>query len=348
MTRVKLLYVNRMRDRHGKVRFYFRRDGKRTPLPGLPGSAEFMAAYQAALGGKSPPVAAKRDAAGTISAVIASWYGSIQFKHYKAGTQRTYRYDAERFRRKHGHRLVADLRPEKVETMMNAMAETPAAANKLRQFLRQLMQHAVKSMKLIAADENPMRDVERLKSRNPEGFPQWEAEHIAQFRAHWPVGSKPRLALELLLCTAARRSDAVRLGPQDIRDGAIYFRAQKTGGRVGVPISAELQEALDAMPVRPIRSFLATQYGKPFSGGGFYNWFTERAREAGVPKGLGVHGLRKSAACHLAEQGFSVPEIAALGGWKTLALVQHYIRGVDQARMLKNAMARQARMRSGP
>jgi integrase len=230
--------------------------------------------------------------------------------------------------------------------MMDAMAETPAAANKLRQLLRQLMKHAVRT-KLITADKNPMREVGRLKSRNPEGFPQWEAEHLDLFRAHWPVGSKPRLALELLLCTAARRSDAVRLGPQDIRDGAIHFRAQKTGDRLGVPIGAELQEALDAMPVRPIRSFLATQYGKPFTGGGFYNWFTERAREAGVPKGLGVHGLRKSAACHLAEQGFSVPEIAALGGWKTLAVVQHYIRGVDQARMLKNAMARQARMQSG-
>ena len=193
-----------------------------------------------------------------------------------------------------------------------------------------------------------MRDVERLKSNNPDGFPQWEAEHLDRFRAHWPVGSKPRLALELLVCTAARRSDAVRLRPQDIRDGAVWIKAQKTGEPVGVPVSPELQEALDAMPVRPLHAILATAYGKPFTGGGFYNWFVERAREAGVPKGLSVHGLRKSAACHLAEQGFTVPEIAALGGWKTLALVQHYIRGVDRVRMLKNAMARQARMQTGP
>ena len=37
-------------------------------------------------------------------------------------------------------------------------------------------------------------------------------------------------------------------------------------------------------------------------------------------------------------------EITALGGWRTFALVQHCVRGVDKARMLKNAMARQARM----
>jgi len=56
MTRLKLRYVNEYRDRHGKIRRYFRRKGRRSiPLPGLPGSIEFMAAYQAALGIVSPP-----------------------------------------------------------------------------------------------------------------------------------------------------------------------------------------------------------------------------------------------------------------------------------------------------
>jgi hypothetical protein len=45
MTRLKLKYVNEYRDRHGKLRRYFRRPGARAiPLPGLPGSIEFMAA----------------------------------------------------------------------------------------------------------------------------------------------------------------------------------------------------------------------------------------------------------------------------------------------------------------
>jgi hypothetical protein len=47
MTRIKLKYVNEYIDRHGKVRRYFRRPGSRAiPLPGLPGSIEFIAAYQ--------------------------------------------------------------------------------------------------------------------------------------------------------------------------------------------------------------------------------------------------------------------------------------------------------------
>ena len=56
MTRIRLKYVNEYRDRHGRVRRYFRRRrGRSIPLPGLPGSIEFMAAYQAALAVVLPP-----------------------------------------------------------------------------------------------------------------------------------------------------------------------------------------------------------------------------------------------------------------------------------------------------
>ena len=52
MTRIRLPYINEFRDRHGKIRRYLRQPGcKAVPLPGLAGSAEFMAAYQAALSG---------------------------------------------------------------------------------------------------------------------------------------------------------------------------------------------------------------------------------------------------------------------------------------------------------
>ena len=75
MTRLKLRYVNEYRDRHGKVRRYFRRPGQRAiPLPGLPGSIEFMAAYQAALAIVAPPPPSpKHVIAGSLAAVTAAW-----------------------------------------------------------------------------------------------------------------------------------------------------------------------------------------------------------------------------------------------------------------------------------
>jgi hypothetical protein len=58
MSKIKLSYVQTYRDCRGKVRHYVRRRGKpNVPLPGLPGSPEFMAAYQSAIAsdGHAPP-----------------------------------------------------------------------------------------------------------------------------------------------------------------------------------------------------------------------------------------------------------------------------------------------------
>ena len=57
MTRLRLEYVHEYRDRHGKLRRYVRRPGsQRVPLPGLPGSPEFMHTYQEAISGPAPLV----------------------------------------------------------------------------------------------------------------------------------------------------------------------------------------------------------------------------------------------------------------------------------------------------
>jgi hypothetical protein len=61
---IRLKYVQAFRDRMGRMRYYFRRHGIRTALPGLPGSDEFMAVYAAQLEGtcKARRAAAKSSA----------------------------------------------------------------------------------------------------------------------------------------------------------------------------------------------------------------------------------------------------------------------------------------------
>jgi hypothetical protein len=77
MTRLRLQFIHEFRDRHGKIRRYFRRPGcKAIPLPGLPGSSEFMTAYHAALGGMAVPqkqIGTARTIAGTVQALVAAY-----------------------------------------------------------------------------------------------------------------------------------------------------------------------------------------------------------------------------------------------------------------------------------
>jgi hypothetical protein len=161
MTRIKLAYVHQFTDRHGKARHYFRRPGyKRTSLPGLPGSAEFMAAYAAALD-QTPKreVAAGRTVAGTINSVAVGYLGCAVFHNLAPISRRHYRGIIERIRREHGDKRVALLERRHVVRMLDAKATTPAAARGFLLCLRALIQYAI--------DIGLREDFRRLEYESP-------------------------------------------------------------------------------------------------------------------------------------------------------------------------------------
>src|SRR5687768_6017093 len=100
-------------DRHGKLRWRFRRSGQKdTPLPsGGPGSPGFREAYEAAVAGSTPAIiGVSRSAPGTFSALIRDYYAKSNFKTMEASTRSDTRRILEAFRAEHGQRQVAHLR----------------------------------------------------------------------------------------------------------------------------------------------------------------------------------------------------------------------------------------------
>jgi integrase len=329
-------YVHGFLDRHGKTRFYFRRSGfKQVALPGLPWSPEFMGAYQAALADTPPlEIGASRTVAGTVNAVVIGYFGSAAFQNLAPASQRQYRGILERLRREHGDKRIATLERRNVVALLNAKTATPAAARDLLYCLRVLVRYAID---IGLRDNDPTAGIKIPKSKT-EGFQTWSEEDIATFEAHYPIGSKPRLALELLLQSAQRRADVVRLGPQHIRGGVLSIRQQKTGKTLAIPVSPALAAALYATPSEHL-TFLTTEDGKPFEPMAFTKWFRRCCDAAGL-SGCSAHGLRKAACRRLAEAGCSANEIAAMSGHASLREVERYTRAADQARMARNAMFR--------
>ena len=84
MPRKRPPYVELWRDRHGKVRAYYRRDhGPRIALPNSIGSIEFNRAYQDALAGRlSDPTLARPAVAaqGTLEALVRSYVQSREYR----------------------------------------------------------------------------------------------------------------------------------------------------------------------------------------------------------------------------------------------------------------------------
>jgi integrase len=282
MASLLLKFVQSFVDRHGHPRFYFRRSGfKRVALPGLPGSPEFMAAYQAALDGVTAPkaeIGATRTVAGTMHWLISAYLSSSPFTALTPETQRTRRNILENVREADGDKRIFHtvngkcvmlLARHHLQTIINKKANTPFAQRNLFNTLRAMFKWAVSEGKL---SDDPSVGVARQRIKNTtEGYRTWTDAEMDQFIARHPIGTKPYLAFVLLRDTGVRRGDAVRLGRQHIRHGLLPKQPHgylcivqgKTGTLVEVPVTDALQAAIDAMPSNHL-TFLTTSQGQPF------------------------------------------------------------------------------------
>jgi integrase len=337
-------FVHGFIDRHGKPRWYFRRAGfKQVRLPGLPWSPEFMSAYEALLSERPRlEIGARRTKPGTVAAAVAGYFGSAIFANLAESTRRTRRQILERFRAEHGDKAIATLGKTHVERMVNAKAATPGAALNFFGALRALMRHAI-TVGLRADDPTVGIRGPKFKSA---GFYTWTEADIAAFEAKHPVGTRARLALALLLYTAQRRADVVKMGRQHVRDGLIHVRQSKTGTTLAIPLHPELCRVLDATPAENM-TFMTTTGGKPFHPDSFTHWFKRQCREAGLPAEASVHGLRKAACRRLAELGCSASVIASISGHSTLREVSRYTAAADQVRLARQGIEALTRTKTG-
>jgi len=327
-------YVHAFLDRHGKPRYYVRQRGaKQVPLPGLPYSPEFMAAYSEALAG-APKIelGAARTKPGTVAAAIAGYFGSAAFAAAAKATRGSRRSILEHLRTEHGDKGIATLGKAHVERMVAARADAPASAHNFLAALRLLMRYAVTHG---LRSDDPTIGV-RAPRYKPKGYPTWTEEDIASFETKHAKGSKARLALALLLYTAQRRADVVRMGRQHVRDSLLTVRQSKTGATLQIPLHPELQAVLAVTPASNM-TFLVGHTGKPYSAEAFGLWFKYRCREAGLPH-LSAHGLRKAACRRLAELGCSAHVIAAISGHSTLQEVARYTAAADQVRLARQGV----------
>jgi integrase len=188
---------------------------------------------------------------------------------------------------------------------------------------------------------NPARDVAFLRSNNPDGHHTWTVEEVRQYEERHPIGTKARLALAIFLFTGVRRADAVALGQPNVRDGWIMWTEAKNKDRApkdrAIPLLPQLQEFLDATPLLGSKTWLVTDYGRPFTIAGFGNKMRQWCDEAGLPH-CSAHGLRKAGATIAAENGATEKQIQAIFGWETLEQVELYTRKARAKKLAGDSM----------
>jgi hypothetical protein len=93
-------------------------------------------------------------------------------------------------------------------------ATTPAQARNFLDATRGLFKWA-KAAGHVAVD--PTEGIDYPKRRKAAGFPVWTEEEVERYCVRWPVGTKERVWIDVLLFTGLRRGDAVKLGRQHVR-----------------------------------------------------------------------------------------------------------------------------------
>jgi integrase len=318
---------------NGLARHYFRRRGQpRVHLPGLPGSPEFMEAYQRAFAAAPVAIGASRSKAGSVSAAIASYYASPSFKGLAPSSQGVRRSVLEAFRRDQGNLMMAAMPKKFVAAMLDGMK--PSAARNWLKAIRALVRHCI-DVDLLKED---ITLGIRLRPTKGE-FHTWSEDEITAFEATFAIGTRERLAMALGLYTGQRRGDVIRMGRQHVRDGVLHVRQEKTNAVLAIPVHPDLAAVLAAVPPTQM-TFVQTLKGTPFGGHAFSDWFRKACKQAGLDKRCTFHGLRKAACRRLAEAGCTAHEIMSISGHTTLKEVARYTRAVEQAKMARNAMNR--------
>jgi integrase len=313
--------------------WYVRVDrGPRIRIRAEYGRPEFEAEYRAALSG-----APTRKTAPSQSSL--KWLLTL----YRETTAWTDLSDATRRQRDNifkqvietaGHEPYARITTATIEAGKERRVQTPAQARNFLDAMRGLFRWAHKKG-LVKVD--PTAGVHNPKRNSTDGFTPWTEDHVAKYQARWPIGTRQRVWLDVLLYTGLRRGDAVCLGRQHVRGGVATMKTEKSGFTVEVnlPILAVLQATLDAGPCGDL-TFIAGANGRPLTKESFGNEFKAACREAGVPGS--AHGVRKIAATTAADNGATEFELMAIFGWTDPKMAALYVKTANRKRLAAQAM----------
>lgn len=331
--------VSHYRDRHGKLRFRYRKTGRPDHhFKSEPGTPEFAAELVIAEGGRRK---VRSYEPFSMDDLAHKLFASPRWAAMKDSSQYTYRRVIERYLemkdrkgRRYGDYNAKLTTVAGLDRHIARLSATPGSATTLRKALKMMFRHAVK---LNWMKSNPVLETDPVPV-NTDGWHTWTDVEIERYRAHWPYGTMARLTLELALNTAARRCNLSELERDHLVSGRWEIAHVKENHETSVPISREARAAIEALPAAPIRHFITSAKGEPYSIGGLGNRFNKWAKRAGCP--TNIHGLRKARSRQLAEKGATPMEGRAVTGHKKDATFMLYAAKADRRKMADAAHAR--------
>ena len=223
--------------------------------------------------------------------------------------------------------ILAEFTPELVEphhiaTILDHHRATPNMANRMLTFMRSAFANG---LKWGMCKTNPCYGVDRHVEHRRDRY--LTHEEYGRIWQHSPATL--RSIMEVAYLTGHRIGDVLALRLSDITKEGVYFKAQKTGKRVMVLMSQDLEQAIGRARklysnIRGMTLFHG-RGGKPLSYYGVRSAF-QRACALAKVEDTTLHDIRAKALTDAKKQGKNPQK---LGGHSTEAMTNRYIRGRD-------------------
>jgi site-specific recombinase XerD len=344
MPRPRPPYLLKELTRHGQTVWYVRKgDGPRIRVRGDFGTDEFMASYQAAVTGTRAEPAPKTRT-GSLKWLYDRYRETTAWAALSPGTRRQRENIFAHVMASAGDEPYGSVTKKTIEAGRDRRRATPYAAGNFLKAMRGLFRWAAEATHV---ENDPTDGVRGLNKKKSRGFLPWTEDDVTAYQKRWPLGTKERVWLDLILYMGPRRGDACRIGRQHERTAydpiakknvtVISFRTKKGDEQIEVtiPMLDVLKKTLKAGPTGDL-TYVVGERGRPYTKESFGNQFSAAARKAGVKKS--AHGVRKIAATTCADNGATVHQLMALFGWKTTQMAELYTREANRKRLAREAV----------
>lgn len=191
------------------------------------------------------------------------------------------------------------IRPHHVACFLDDNKATPSMANLLRSFLKGMFARAVR---WGIVEANPVRDIEQFKTNKRDRYITADEFHRICERATPTL----RCLMDLAYITGQRMGDVMKIRYCDITDAGVFVKQQKTGQRVLIAMTADLDAAIKQAKVihRSVKglTLLHKRDGSPLAYGTIYHQWVKACQEAKV-EDANFHDIRAAAATDAKAQG---------------------------------------------
>ncbi len=330
----------------GTVIYRVRPTGKhstRIQISGEFGSEDFIRQYWLARSGQKPDASKKpseQEMPETIGWLVRSYFEYLESR-VKAGTT-----SAKTLKKKRNllTRLLDDptkkalIPRERLLKFQDGMGATPAQADAFIEAVSVMYDWAVERKHI---PENTAKGIKQVYTKG-DGATPWKAADVKAFLAHHKYGSKPYIAMHILLWTGCRIEDLTTLGRkfECVIDGIEALRwvpNKKGSSEVCIPLFETLKKATRSAKVQGA-TYVLGRGGNPYASGDAMSATFKRWCQDAHLGHLSAHGVRKGLAEILAELGCSQYEIMAILGHSEAKTSEVYTRRVERWKLAQVAM----------